>query len=212
MYIPAHFREERTEILHQLIRRHPLATLVTLGRDGLIASHIPLFLEPEPAPLGTLRGHVARANPQWRDFRPDVDALGIFQGPGAYITPSWYPTRTETGRVVPTWNYIVVHATGPLKTFDDPSALERHVRQLTDWQEAGFPQPWSVDDAPPDFVRSMIEGIMGLEIPIARLEGKWKISQNRPAADQAGVIQGLRASADPGSHAMAGWIAGRQEP
>jgi transcriptional regulator len=207
MYNPAHFREERLEVLQQLISRHRLATLVTLGSDGLIANHVPLIHHPDPAPLGALRGHLARPNPQWRDSSPVVEALAIFQGPDAYISPSWYPTKSETGRVVPTWNYAVVHAYGPLQTFDDPSWLEQHVRELVNLQEAELREPWKVDDAPPDFIQGMLKGIVGIEMQITRLEGKWKMSQNRPARDQAGVIQVLRTSADPALQAVADLIA-----
>jgi transcriptional regulator len=203
MYLPSQFREERVDILHQLIQQHSLATLVTLGPDGIIANHIPMILDPAPTPLGTLRGHLARPNPQWRDSLPDISALAIFQGPQAYISPSWYPTKQETGRVVPTFNYVVVHAHGPLRTFEDPLLLEEHVRALTESHEAGFGTPWAVEDAPPDFIRGMLKGIVGVEIPITRLEGKWKINQNRTPSDRAGVLRGLHASGDPAGKALA---------
>lgn len=197
MYLPAHFREERLEVLHDFIRQQSFATLVTLGADGLIANHIPLVLHAEPAPLGTLRGHVSKANPQWRDSLPDVPALAIFQGPSAYISPSWYPTKQETGRVVPTYNYVVVHAHGPLATFTEPSLLEDHLRTLTSQHEAAFPMPWTIDAAPTDFIQGLLKSIVGIEIPIQRLEGKWKVSQNRLAVDRAGVVKGLRATGCP---------------
>jgi transcriptional regulator len=203
MYNPPHFREERTVVLHRLIKENSLATFITLGADGLIANHIPLILDPEPAPLGTLRGHVSRANPQWRDSLPGASALAIFQGPEAYITPSWYPARQETGRVVPTWNYVAVHAHGPFRIFEDSALLERHVRTLTDHKEAAFPCPWSVDDAPVDFFHGQLAGIVGIEISITRLEGKWKVSQNRSITDRAGVVEGLRASENPTDQEMA---------
>jgi transcriptional regulator len=197
VYLPAHFREDRLEVLHRFIKQQSFATLVTLGADGLIANHIPLVLHTDPAPLGTLRGHVSKANPQWRDSRPDVPALAIFHGPSAYISPSWYPTKRETGRVVPTYNYVVVHAHGPLATFTEPSLLEQHLRTLTSQHEASFPMPWTIDDAPTDFFHGLLKSIVGIEIPIRRLEGKWKASQNRPAADRAGVVTGLRATGCP---------------
>jgi transcriptional regulator len=209
MYNPVHFREERTHVLHQLIREHSLAAVVTLGKEGLIANHLPLVLDPEPAPFGTLRGHLSKANSQWRDSLADVPALAIFQGPSAYVTPSWYPSREETGKVVPTFNYIVVHAHGPLQTFDDPASLEANVRALTALHEAAFAQRWSVDDAPADFIQSQLKGIVGIEIPITRIEGKWKVSQNRVPADRQGVMDGLRAKGDPESLAMADWIASK---
>jgi transcriptional regulator len=210
MYIPPHFQEERPEVLQQLIREHSLAALVTLGPDGLIANHVPLILYPDVGPLGTLRGHLSRTNPQWRDSLPEVSALAIFQGPSAYITPSWYPSKQESGKVVPTYNFMVVHAHGHLQTYDDPHLLERNVRALTELHEARFADPWSVDDAPPEYVKGLLKGIVGIEIPIAKLEGKWKISQNRPAADQQGTVDGLQQAGDPLSAAMADWFASRQ--
>jgi transcriptional regulator len=154
-------------------------------------------------------GHVARANTVWRDTRADVAALAIFRGPDSYISPSWYPSHQETGRVVPTWNYAVVHAYGALGTFEDPALLEQHVRELTSLEEAPLPQPWSLDEAPPDFRSAMIKGIVGLEIAVTRLEGKWKVNQNRLPQDRAGAIQGLRALGDPASEIMADLIAER---
>ena len=206
MYNPPHFREERTEVLHQLIRDHSLAALITLGPEGLIANHVPLILDPAPEPLGTLRGHLSRANPQWRDSLPHIPALAIFQGPSAYITPSWYPTAQETGQVVPTYNYVVVHAHGALQTYEDPQLLLRNVRALTELHEASFATRWSVDDAPSDFIAAQLKGIIGIEIPIARLEGKWKVSQNRVPADRQGVVDGLRELGDAASVAMADWV------
>ena len=210
MYNPPHFQEQRPEVLHQLIREHSLAALVTLGSDGLIANHVPLILDPEAGPLGTLRGHLSRMNPQWRDSLPEVHALAIFQGPSAYITPSWYPSKDAGGKVVPTYNYMVVHAHGPLQTYDDPRLLERNVRDLTELHEAKFAAPWSVDDAPADYVQGMLKGIVGIEISIARLEGKWKLSQNRPPEDRQGAIDGLRQAGDPLSVAIEDWIASRK--
>jgi len=207
MYNPPHFQEERTEVLHQLIREHSLAAVITMGPEGLIANHIPLILDPQPGPLGTLRGHVSRMNPQWRDSQPHVFALAIFQGPSAYITPSWYPSREETGKVVPTYNYVVVHAHGPFRTYEDPELLLRNVRALTELHEATLAKRWSVDDAPADFIQGQLKGIVGIEIPIARLEGKWKVSQNRVPKDRQGVIDGLREAGDVKSLAMADQVA-----
>lgn len=207
MYNPVHFREDRIEVLHQLIRQQSLATLVTLGRDGLIANHVPLILDPEPAPLGTLRGHLSRMNTQGSDLLAGTQALAIFQGPSTYITPSWYATKAETGKVVPTFNYIAVHAYGSLRVFDDLDRLEANVRALTEQHESGFAARWSVDQAPADFIQSQLKRIVGVEIPIARIEGKWKVSQNRVPADRQGVIDGLRARGDSTSLAMADWIA-----
>lgn len=192
MYVPAHFEETRLEVLHDLVRNHPLATVVTLDRDGLNANHIPMELDPEPMPLGTLRGHVSRANPMWEHFSSDVAALVIFQGPEIYITPSWYQTKQESGKVVPTWNYAVVHAYGPLRIVEDPIWLRALVERLTHRNEAQRAEPWEVADAPGDYIEGQLRGIVGIEIPIARLLGKWKVSQNRPESDRKGVTKGLQ--------------------
>ena len=193
MYLPPAFREDRLDVLHAIIRDAGLATLVTLTDGGLVASHVPLLLDPEPAPYGTLIGHLARPNPQGTSSQPDPEALAIFHGPEAYVTPNWYATKRETGKVVPTWNYVAVHAYGPLRLFHDPARLLEVVTRLTERHEAPRAEPWAVADAPPDFIAGMLRGIVGIEIPIARLEGKRKMSQNRPAADRAGVIAGLSA-------------------
>ena len=203
MYLPAHFEETRIDVLHQLIRDHPLAALVTLGSDGLSANHIPFEVDAQPAPFGTLRGHVARANPVWRDCSGDVDALVMFQGVHAYVSPAWYPTKQETGKVVPTYNYIVVHAYGALRIVEDPAWLRALVGRLTDRFEAARANPWKVTDAPADFVEKQVRAIVGVEIPVRRLLGKWKVSQNRPATDREGVVRELRASADRDAATMA---------
>ncbi len=196
MYQPAHFKEEHLPVLHQAIRDAGLATFVTLGSAGLEASHIPLLLDPTPnadgsAPYGTLYGHVARANPQWKQVSTETEALAIFLGPDAYVTPSWYPTKTETGKVVPTWNYVAVHAYGRLRVFEDPEHLLKVVTGLTERHEAGRAKPWAVSDAPSDFIQANLKAIVGFALPISRLEGKWKMSQNRTAAERAGVVAGL---------------------
>jgi transcriptional regulator len=192
MYSPSQFEETRIEVLHGLIRDHPLATLITYGPDGLEANHIPFEIHPDPAPFGTLRAHVARANTVWRDFCADTGALVVFQGPSAYITPSWYAAKRETGKVVPTYNYAVVHASGSMRAIEDRDWLRALVERLTNRFEAARTQPWHVADAPPDFVENLLGAIVGLEIPVARLVGKWKMSQNRPATDIDGIVQGLR--------------------
>lgn len=192
MYVPPHFEETRPEVLHELIRDHGLAAVVTLGSEGLNVNHIPLELDAGPAPFGTLRGHVARSNPVWRDFSREVEALAVFQGPQAYISPSWYETKRETGKVVPTYNYIAVHAYGPMRVIEDRSWLRGLVERLTNRYEAGRAEPWKVTDAPPEFVEQMLGAIVGIEIPLTRLVGKWKLSQNRPPADRDGVVTGLR--------------------
>jgi transcriptional regulator len=203
VYTPPHFREERVAVLHALLREYPLATLVTRGPDGLCADHIPMEVEPGgPDGLGVLRGHVARANPVWREAAGG-DALAVFQGPSGYVTPSWYPAKAAHGQVVPTWNYAVVHAHGPLRAIDDREWLRAFVTRLTERHEGGRAAPWHVTDAPADYVERMLGGIVGLELTVRRLEGKWKVSQNRDAADRAGVVAGLRAAGDAASLAMA---------
>ena len=203
MYLPSHFEETRAEILRQLIRNHPLGTLVTFGADGLNANHVPFEFDPDPAPLGTLRAHVARANPVWREFSKEVEPLVIFQGPQSYITPSWYQTKKETGKVVPTFNYIVVHAYGTMRIIEDAGWLRKFVGGLTDRFESARAQPWGIGDAPEDFIGMQLRAIVGIEIAVTRLIGKWKASQNRPAVDQKGVVAGLRESDDAVAHAMA---------
>jgi transcriptional regulator len=203
MYLPRHFEETRVETLHELIRAHPLGALVTLTAGGLDADHIPFEIDAAPAPLGTLRGHVARANPVWREAGGDVEALVLFQGPETYVSPSWYPSKQETARVVPTWNYVVVHAHGPLRVIDDREWLRTFVTRLTDRHEADRRDRWKVTDAPAEFIDKQLGAIVGLEIPLTRLVGKWKASQNRPAPDRAGVVEGLRRQGDPASAAMA---------
>jgi len=193
VYVPPLFKEDRTDVLHAAIRRTGLATLVTLTTDGLIASHIPMLLDPDPAPYGTLLGHVARPNPQARGATPGVQALAIFQGPEAYITPSWYATKRENAKVVPTWNYVAIHAYGPVEFFDDTDRLRAIVTRLTERQETPRAEPWAVSDAPAEFIGGMLKGIVGFALPIARLDGKWKMSQNRPEEDRAGVVDGLEA-------------------
>ncbi len=206
MYVPKHFAEPRVDVLHQLMRAHPLATLVTLTADGLDANHVPLLLSPEPGPFGSLRGHVARANPVWRDLTPDTggsEVLAIFHGPDAYITPSWYASKAETGKVVPTWNYAVAHAHGALRVVDDPVWIRAQMTALTAQGEAAFAEPWRVDDAPADYIEKLIGAVVGIEIVITRLSGKWKVSQNQSAANREGVVRGLLASGESDALHMA---------
>jgi transcriptional regulator len=190
MYIPRTNQEDRIPVIHQLMEDHPLASLVTMGSSGLFASHIPMVLEQNGA-MGRLKGHVSRANTQWRDYDPSVQALAIFSGPQHYITPNWYPEKQETGKVVPTWNYVVVHAYGFLKVVEDTQWLMDHLKSLVSIHEAESPVPWKIDDAPADYIASQIKGIVGLEMEIQRLEGKWKVSQNRSAKDRSAVADGL---------------------
>lgn len=202
MYDVNAFREDRIEVLHALMRAHPLATLVTATGQSLEANHLPLLIDPEPAPAGTLRGHVARANPVWRTVDGAVDALAVFQGPQGYITPSWYPSKHEHGKVVPTWNYAVVHAYGPLKVIEDAEWLRALVTRLTDTHESPRGQPWRVTDAPASYVDAMLKAIVGIEIPVRRLQGKWKMSQNRLPQDRDGVVRGLEAQGDGAAQAL----------
>lgn len=202
MYLPTHFRQNDVGALHGVMRSHPLATLITVGPDGPLASHIPMLLDPQPEPYGTLICHLARANEQWRTA-DGVEALIIFGGPHAYITPAWYAAKRETGRVVPTWNYVAVHARGHVRTFTDPGELFALVSRLTDIHESNRPQPWAAADAPERFMSEQLQGIVGLQIPIRQLLGKWKLSQNRPAEDRERIAAGLATSADPAAQATA---------
>ncbi|MDE2229523.1 MAG: FMN-binding negative transcriptional regulator [Alphaproteobacteria bacterium] len=196
MYAPDIFKETDVATLHQAIRRIKLGTLVTFGSRGLVGSHVPMLVEPDPAPFGTLVGHVARANPQWRDAAAETAALAIFLGPEAYVSPAWYATKRKTGKVVPTWNYVAVHAYGSVRFYDDADRLLQLVTRLTDAHEAGRQDRWRVSDAPAEYTRSMLKAIVGFELPIARLEGKWKMSQNRPAEDVPGIVEGLSREGD----------------
>jgi transcriptional regulator len=162
-----------------------------MGTSGLFASHIPMVLEQDGTPLGRLKGHIARANQQWRELSPSIEALAIFSGPQHYITPSWYPEKQLSAKVVPTWNYVVVHAYGHLKVIEDSQWLMTHLESLVKIHEAGSPVPWEIGDAPEDYIASQIKGIVGLEMVIERLEGKWKVSQNRSEQDRVGVAEGL---------------------
>ena len=202
MYLPKMFEEDRVEVLHELIRRYPFGTLVTFNH-GLRANHIPFEVESAPEPFGILYAHVARANPLWRDLSRDNEALVIFQGPQTYISPSWYPTKKETGMVVPTWNYAVVHAHGQLEPIEDPVWLRAFVDKLTRTHEEGRAEPWNVSDAPAPYIEKQLSAIVGLKLTITRLVGKWKLSQNRPAADRAGVIRALFEEGTESSVALA---------
>lgn len=203
MYLPKLFAQPDITTMHALIRAHPLATVITLSSDGLNANHIPLHLSDEPAPFGTLRGHIARANPLLTEMAEDMEALLVFQGPQTYITPAWYASKPKTGKVVPTWNYAVVHAYGFINVIDDAEWLRRQLKELTADNEAGFAAPWTLDDAPREFIDQLLEQILGFEIVITRLQGKWKVSQNQPQPNQASVIAGLKTSRQADAPAMA---------
>ncbi len=191
MYQTPHFREDRIDVLHDLIRAHPFATLVAFGQEGLIGNHLPFVLHDDLTENGTLRGHVARANPLWKNYDPTIDVLAVFQGADSYITPSWYPSKKEHGKVVPTWNYAVVHAYGPLSIIEDAEWLRAHLDELTFQQENIRPVPWAVSDAPDDYIARQLKGIVGIEMPISRIEGTWKVSQNKKDQDRMGVSRGL---------------------
>lgn len=210
MYIPKHNEETRTDVIDRLIRAHPLASLVTMGSSGLFATHLPMVLHRTGEDHAILRGHLSRANRQWKEFSPEIQALAIFSGPEHYITPGWYPEKAETGKVVPTWNYAVVHVYGPLQVIEDPDWLLTHLNTLTDTHEASRPIPWSVADAPEDFIATIARGIVGLELKIERLEGKWKVSQNQTAQTRASVVEGLEALDTEASLAMRDLVEGKR--
>lgn len=196
MYTPRAFALDDLPDIQQLIQHTRLAQVVTFGEQGLQASHLPLLLNPEEGPYGTLYGHLAKANPQWRDLQNGSDALVIFAGADAYISPAFYPAKAEHGKVVPTWNYIAVHAYGKAEVFTDAERLLTLVSALTERHETGRAQPWAVSDAPADYIDGMLKAIVGFALPIERVIGKRKLSQNRSAADMAGVREGLAASPD----------------
>jgi transcriptional regulator len=202
MYVPKANRETRIPVMHDLIAAHPFGLLVTVGASGLMASHIPIVLKQSGSEFGTLQAHIARANEQWSDLVPSIEALAIFAGPHHYISASWYPGAKEDGAVVPTWNYVVVHAHGPLRVIEDPEWLRAHLVRLADIHESGSVNPWKVSDAPPEFIREQMRGIVGLEMPIRRLEGKWKVSQNKNERDRNAVLEGLADLNTPESMAM----------
>ncbi len=199
MYRPPLFREDRVVVQHELIRTNPLGLLITAGAGGLIANPVPIVVDDDGTEYGTLRLHLARANPQVAELASVSECLAVFQGAEGYVTPSWYPTKQESGKVVPTWNYATVHAWGKPTLTDDPDWLRRQIADLTALQEGARPVPWQVEDAPAQFVTAQLRGIVGVEIPISRLEGKWKMSQNRPEADKLGVVDGFREQGDAGA-------------
>jgi transcriptional regulator len=206
MYVPEHFAENDPEELRRLITAHPLGTLVTLGSAGLGANHIPFLFVPEPGQHGALHGHVAHANGVWHDFSVEHDALVIFQGPSAYISPNWYPTKAETHRHAPTYNYAVAHVYGRLVIHDDEKWLRGFLGRLTKAMEAPQPKPWKMGDAPPDYLQQLLGGIVGVELAITRIVGKWKVSQNRLPVDRYGATAGLRATGEHEAAEMADLI------
>ena len=201
VYLPPAFRVDDLAQLHAHIAQCGLATLVTTGAAGPLASHVPMLLDAAAGGHGRLLGHLARANAQWQESDPSKPALAIFMGPDAYVSPSWYPSKAESGRVVPTWNYAVVHALGPVRFFDDAAELRALVDRLTDRHERGRSKPWQTTDAPERFIESQLKAIVGFEIVISGIEGKYKLSQNRAEPDRQGVIEGLTGEATPTSQA-----------
>jgi transcriptional regulator len=191
MYTPRWFKEDRLPVLFDAIEGIAFGTLVTTTLKGLIASHIPMFVERSKGDQGTLYGHIARGNSQWRDSSPDIEALAMFVGPDAYITPNWYQTKEDTGKTVPTWNYVAIHVYGHPVFFDDKDRLLGLVTHLTNVHEAAFETPWKVSEAPHDYIEAELKSIVGFEMPISRIEGKWKMNQNRSDEDRSGVIKGL---------------------
>lgn len=202
MYRPAAFRQDDLTALHAQIDSTGLALLTSNSPAGLQATHLPLLLESGEGEFGTLYGHFARANPHWQDLAGQ-EALAVFAGPDAYVHPGWYPGKAGHGQVVPTWNYIAVHAWGQVETFDDPERLRELLTRLTARHEAGRPRPWALDDAPAEYLERMLRAIVGFALPIRRIEGQWKLSQNRQPADHAGVREGLAASANPRDRELA---------
>ena len=209
MYLPKHFEETDGAVLHALIRSHPLSTWAMNSPAGLVVNHVPFLWSAEGGAHGTLVGHVARANPVWQSPGPSVV---VFQGAEAYISPSWYPGKTQHGKVVPTWNYAVVHAHGTPRAIEDPEWLRDLVTRLTVEHESHQAVPWKVADAPRDYIDKMLGAIVGIEIPIVSLVGKWKISQNRPRTDQEGVVAGLGLRGDSRSQEMGDLISQRISP
>lgn len=207
MYLPKHFEQHDPAALAALMREHPLATIVRATPDGLAADPVPLLYDADNGSHGTLRGHVARANPLWRDA-DGQPVLAVFNGPQAYVTPSWYPSKAATAKVVPTWNYATVHAHGRLRAIDDAAWLRAFVERLTRTQEDSRAHPWAVSDAPADYIETMLRAIVGFEIELTRLDAKWKASQNRTEADRLGVAAGLGAEAGDDAAAMAALVRG----
>jgi transcriptional regulator len=191
VYLPNHFREDRVAILHEFIERHPLGTLVVSTNNALTADHLPMLLARDEGPKGRLHGHVARANPLWRSLAAGSEVLVLFGGANAYVSPSWYSSKTTTGKVVPTWNYAVVHVRGRIQFFDESAQLHSLVHSLTDHHERNLPTPWSVDDAPALYVEAQLRAIVGFDIEILDIIGKFKASQNKSDLDRAGVRDGL---------------------
>jgi transcriptional regulator len=209
MYQPPQFREEDLSVLHAFIAAHPLGLLISAGPEGMLANPVPFVLYPDEGERGVLRCHLSRANAQWSALRATAEALIVFQGAQGYITPSWYPAKAEHGKVVPTWNYSMVQVRGQAQVIEDAAWLLANVSALTDQQEGRRPKPWAVSDAPKQFIAGQLKGIVGIEMAIAAIEGKFKASQNRAVPDRAGVAEGLLADGDAPSLAMRDMVKSR---
>lgn len=203
LYNPPAFKENDLSALQAQIAASGLTTLVSVGADGPIVSNLPILLDPGAGPYGTIAGHLARANPQWRESDLSKPALALFMGADAYVSPGWYASKQEHGRVVPTWNYSMIVARGRLEIFEDAAALRTQVEELTKRFEARFEKPWEVSDAPEDFIARQITGIVGVRLHIESIEGKAKLSQNRSAADREGVVAALSPSPRAGDREIA---------
>jgi transcriptional regulator len=206
MYVPKHFEETDLSVLHGLIKEHPFGAWVTTVDGALEVNHIPFLIDPAKGQYGTLVGHVARGNPIWKAFSSAAESLVIFQGPQCYVTPSWYATKQATGKVVPTWNYALVHAYGTPRAIEDKDWLLKLVTALTNFHEGKRALPWKVTDAPSEYVDTMLKAIVGIEIPLTNLVGKWKTSQNRTLPDKLGTVDGLMEHGDQNSQAMAALV------
>ncbi|MFL6335730.1 MAG: FMN-binding negative transcriptional regulator [Pyrinomonadaceae bacterium] len=209
MYIPEHFEQPDPQVVRQLIAERPLGALVTMTSRGLDANHIPFIFHEKLGSPGLLHGHIARVNPLLTQVSRDVNAMVIFRGPDKFISPSWYPTKWETGKVVPTWNFAVVHMHGPLRFIDDTRWIRSHVEEMTNLHEASRPAPWKVTDAPADYIDQLLSALVGLELTVERVDAKWKASQNRSAEDRHGVVRGLMHEGTPAAVEMADLV--RQE-
>jgi transcriptional regulator len=211
MFMPDHFRVEDAGEMHALMRARPFAALVSMTPSGLYGTHLPTVVKDEGR-FGTIECHLARANPHWKDLAKGSEAMMIFQGAEGYITPNWYATKAQTGKAVPTWNYAIVHAYGRPAIMSDKEWLKRHVTELSAQQERSEPQPWAVSDAPENYIDVMLRGIVGFRFEITRLEGKWKMSQNREPQDRLGVIDGLKARASGDDIEIAEAVARKMTP
>lgn len=203
MYVPKFNEEKEISVLHGLIKAKPFGAWTAITEGEIEVNHIPFVLKEKRGELGTLVGHVARNNKIWQTVSEKQYSVIIFQGDQAYITPSWYPSKHKDGKAVPTWNYAVVHAYGIPRVFEDPGKLVEHITELTKIHEANQALPWEVTDAPSEYIDRLVKAIVGIEIPIAKIIGKWKLGQNRSDSDKLGVIAGLRSGNDPQAHGLA---------